>query len=102
MIGLATRGYLAPVIVHLANYLDSQYIELFFSLSLQHNDIAHLLPLFGTAVCKSIAIYSERGPFLHKVIMLASSMYGSLLQIHPLSSFMIAQKQTVDDQSVKI
>ena len=28
------------------NYLDSQYTQLFFSLSLQHNDFAYLLPLF--------------------------------------------------------
>ena len=31
-------------------YIDSQYTQLFFSLSLQHNDFAHLFPLFDIVV----------------------------------------------------
>ena len=34
----------------MAKYLDSQHTQLFFLLSLQHNVIAHLLPLFGILV----------------------------------------------------
>ena len=93
--GLATWDYLVPVTVLSANYLDSQYTQLFFSLLLQHNDFADLLSLFGTAV-----VSYERSPFLRKIIMPASSMHRTFLQIHLLSPFIIARKRTVDDQSV--
>ena len=49
----------------MANYLDSQYTQLFFSLSIQHKDFVHLLPLFDT-----IVFSFKRSPFLHKNVML--------------------------------
>ena len=50
----------------MANYFDSQYTQLFFSLSLQLNNFAHLLLLFGVVVflmngvcsCNAIAIHT--------------------------------------------
>ena len=63
--------------------------QLCFSLSLQHKDLAYLLP---PSLCMAFQFLSLKGvqPFLHINMM---STNGTLLQIHTLSPFLITRKQ---------
>ena len=81
------------------NYLDFQYTQQFFSLSLQHNDFAHSCFL---SLALYVAFSYERSPLLHNIKMLAPDTELYFTEIHALSPFMTAQKQIVDDQSVKL
>ena len=67
---------------HLANYLGSMP-SCSFSLSLQHKNLAHLLPLF------SILLWKE------SILTYKCDVHtrNSLLQMNPLSAFMITWKQ---------
>ena len=82
-----------------ANYLDFQYTQQFFSLSLQYNDFAHSCFL---SLASYIAFSYERSPLSHNIKMLAPRTELYFNEIHALSRFMTARKQIVDDQSIKL
>ena len=81
----------------MANYLDSQYTQLFFSLLLQHNNFAHLLPLFGIVV---FPMKGVRNPFMHKIVMLAVHVWNSTANTFTVTIYDCTK--TVDDQFIKV